>query len=363
MQTQPPTPDRMGITGRIAQLHESYRNAFHAEFDPAAFRADDFYAFQVLEKAITKGTPTLRDAAQEMQDLRLAGIEEAEPETDPDAETDTETPDMLATSELIQSSEPLDAPEADEPLLPESFLAAPHEAAPQPAGPDLPESILEPSEAQLIAAQAHAHAAAISAARMHTALAAARAKALARAAALETGGTPEGAAPEGEGPEGGATAPGAPAAAAALDAAPAAPDTLGAGGAAVPTLPGTDPVMGADPDLLLTADAADAMPQLPGQERRAAAARGHVRLGSRRSCCSRRCACNTARCSAAFSRSSISPATTCTRARCSRCAWNRAIPNCPRWRSSSSTRRASRAFTAARARRTWTLTERRLSSN
>ena len=279
MQTQSPTPDRMGITGRIAQLHESYRNAFHAEFDPAAFRADDFYAFQVLEKAITKGTPTLRDAAQEMQDLRLAGIEEAEPETDPDAETDTETPDMLATSELIQSSEPLDAPEADEPLLPESFLAAPHEAAPQPAGPDLPESILEPSEAQLIAAQAHAHAAAISAARMHTALAAARAKALARAAALETGGTPEGAAPEGEGPEGGATAPGAPAAAAALDAAPAAPDTLGAGGAAVPTLPGTDPVMGADPDLLLTADAADAMPQLPGQERRAAAARGHVRLG------------------------------------------------------------------------------------
>jgi hypothetical protein len=70
-------PARLGITGRIEQLHESYRLAFQTGFDPGTFRADDFYAFQVLEKALGADSPELRRAAQALHDLRLAMLEEA----------------------------------------------------------------------------------------------------------------------------------------------------------------------------------------------------------------------------------------------------------------------------------------------
>jgi hypothetical protein len=69
------TPDRMAITGRLNQLHETYSSAFKQEFDPKTFRADDFYAFQVLEKAIREGTPEMRELAQMLQDYRLSLID------------------------------------------------------------------------------------------------------------------------------------------------------------------------------------------------------------------------------------------------------------------------------------------------
>ena len=78
MQVDVPDPDPNGITGRVALLHDAYRSTFSIEFDMESFRADDFYAFQVLEKAISEGSPELREAALALQELRLALLDGTE---------------------------------------------------------------------------------------------------------------------------------------------------------------------------------------------------------------------------------------------------------------------------------------------
>jgi len=69
------TPGGADLSGRVAHLHAAYRSAFAADFDLQTFERDDFYAFQVLEKAIREGAPELKNAAQEMEVLRLAAID------------------------------------------------------------------------------------------------------------------------------------------------------------------------------------------------------------------------------------------------------------------------------------------------
>lgn len=58
-----------------AQLLTAYRASFDADFDLQAFEGDDFYAFQVLERAIREGAPGLREAAKEMERMRLEAVE------------------------------------------------------------------------------------------------------------------------------------------------------------------------------------------------------------------------------------------------------------------------------------------------
>ena len=69
---------RLSITSRIATLHASYRSDFNSEFDAKAFRNDDFYAFQVLERAIRDGSADLKAAAQALEEARLAQLESVE---------------------------------------------------------------------------------------------------------------------------------------------------------------------------------------------------------------------------------------------------------------------------------------------
>jgi len=68
----------LGDTGRIAQLHALYRGAFGAPFDLQAFRGDDFYAFQILEKAIAEGSPQVAEVARHLQDMRLAQLNQSD---------------------------------------------------------------------------------------------------------------------------------------------------------------------------------------------------------------------------------------------------------------------------------------------
>ena len=72
-----PNTAHPGLTSRIAHLGAAYRSAFEAQFDPHAFRSDNFYAAQVLEKSIDKGTPELRAAAHELEDLLRTLLERA----------------------------------------------------------------------------------------------------------------------------------------------------------------------------------------------------------------------------------------------------------------------------------------------
>ena len=68
----------MRVTSRIARLQDEFRSNFAIEFDMANFRADDFYAFQILEKAISEGSPELREAALALQELRVALLDGTE---------------------------------------------------------------------------------------------------------------------------------------------------------------------------------------------------------------------------------------------------------------------------------------------
>jgi hypothetical protein len=68
----------VGTTGRIKRLHDHYRVAFSLEFDPVQFRIDDFYAFQVLEKAIADGAPEIVELARIMRDIRLAEMDQSD---------------------------------------------------------------------------------------------------------------------------------------------------------------------------------------------------------------------------------------------------------------------------------------------
>jgi hypothetical protein len=68
----------LGTTGRIKRLHDHYRVAFSLEFDPVQFRSDDFYAFQVLEKAIADGSPEIVELARIMRDIRLAEMDQSD---------------------------------------------------------------------------------------------------------------------------------------------------------------------------------------------------------------------------------------------------------------------------------------------
>ena len=87
-------------SARVARLHAAYRSAFAADFDLQAFERDDFYAFQVLEKAIREGAPELKNAAQEMEVLRLAAI------------------DGASTIELKAPPEPYTTPQSERPARP-----------------------------------------------------------------------------------------------------------------------------------------------------------------------------------------------------------------------------------------------------
>jgi len=77
--TPMPSPNTAhpGLTSRIAHLGAAYHSAFETQFDPHAFRSDNFYAAQVLEKSIDKGSPELRAAARELEDLLRSLLERA----------------------------------------------------------------------------------------------------------------------------------------------------------------------------------------------------------------------------------------------------------------------------------------------
>ena len=96
--------ERLGITGRIARLHESYRASFNSEFDTQAFRQDDFYAFQVLEKAIRDGSADLKQVAQALEQTRLAMIDGGET-IDFNLGTATDRVAFAAYAESVQAAE------------------------------------------------------------------------------------------------------------------------------------------------------------------------------------------------------------------------------------------------------------------
>ncbi|MDB5806553.1 MAG: hypothetical protein JWN73_3875 [Betaproteobacteria bacterium] len=73
----PPAASAAQPAVTTAQLLTAYRASFDAGFDLQAFESDDFYAFQVLERAIREGAPGLREAAKEMERVRLEAIDSA----------------------------------------------------------------------------------------------------------------------------------------------------------------------------------------------------------------------------------------------------------------------------------------------
>ena len=129
--TADPTGERLGITGRIAQLHESYRSSFNSEFDPQAFRKDDFYAFQVLEKAIRDGSSDLKEVARALEQARLAMMDGGE---SIGIDIDVGAADPAAFAAF---ADPAPTAEAG-PVVPaaEASAATPAGAADATAGPD-----------------------------------------------------------------------------------------------------------------------------------------------------------------------------------------------------------------------------------
>jgi hypothetical protein len=66
------------ISTDFERFRAAYRAKFRADFEETAFHNDDFYAFQVLEKAIGEGAPALREIAQRLQDSRLSLLDGVE---------------------------------------------------------------------------------------------------------------------------------------------------------------------------------------------------------------------------------------------------------------------------------------------
>jgi hypothetical protein len=62
----------------LAGLREVYLAAFGSEIDSGAFERDDFYAFQVLGRAVSEGPRELKQLAENLQAVRFLMLDEDE---------------------------------------------------------------------------------------------------------------------------------------------------------------------------------------------------------------------------------------------------------------------------------------------
>lgn len=60
---------------RFMRFHELYGEVVKDEFDPLEFAEDDFYAFQVLDRAFRSDNQELRNLAAHLQTQREAALE------------------------------------------------------------------------------------------------------------------------------------------------------------------------------------------------------------------------------------------------------------------------------------------------